>query len=114
LELHQPRTARRHRRQQHRAGQAIHLNATASYEIFKNVYVGANCYYLKQITDARANGLALPNSRQQIGAIGPGAVINRGEWYVYINGYHEIGAENMSAGNKLILRVEKVFGPPGT
>jgi len=96
------------------AGQAIHLNATASYEIFKHVYVGANGYYLKQLTDARANGLALPNSRQQIGAVGPGAVINHGKWYLYINGYHEIGAENMSAGNKLVLRVEKVFGPPGT
>jgi hypothetical protein len=95
------------------AGQAIHLNATASYEIIKHVYVGANGYYLKQITDARANGLALPNSREQIGAIGPGAVINHGKWHFYINGYHEIGAENMSEGNKLILRVEKVFGSPG-
>jgi hypothetical protein len=85
----------------------IHLNATAAYEILKHVYVGASGYYLKQITDARANGLALPNSLQQIGAIGPGAVINHGTWYFYINGYHEIGAENMSAGNKLILPVER-------
>jgi hypothetical protein len=96
------------------AGQAIHLNATASYEIFKNVYAGANGYYLKQITDGHANGIALPNSRQQIGAIGPGAVINHGEWHFYINGYHEIGAKNMTEGNKLVLRIEKVFGSPGT
>jgi hypothetical protein len=91
------------------AGQAVHFNATASYEIFKNVHVGANGYYLKQITDARANGLALPNSKQQIGAIGPGAVVNRGKWYFFVNGYHEVGAQNMSSGNKLVLRVEKVF-----
>jgi hypothetical protein len=58
------------------AGQAIHFNATASYEIVKGVYVGAKGYYLKQITGARANGIALPNSRQQIGAIGPGVVVN--------------------------------------
>ena len=96
------------------AGQAVHFNARASYEILKGLYVGANGYYLKQITDAHANGINLPNSRQQIGAIGPGAVINHGKWYLYINAYHEIGAENMSAGNKLVLRVEKVFGPPGT
>jgi hypothetical protein len=91
------------------AGQAIHFNATASYEIVKNVYVGANGYYLKQITDARANGIALPNSRQQIGGIGPGAVVNHGKWFFFVNGYHEVGAENMSEGNKLVLRIEKVF-----
>jgi hypothetical protein len=91
------------------AGQAIHFNATASYEIVKNVYVGANGYYLKQITDARANGIALPNSREQIGGIGPGAVVIRGKWFFFVNAYHEVGAENLSEGNKLVLRVEKVF-----
>jgi len=91
------------------AGQAIHFNGTASYEIVKHVYVGANGYYLKQITDARANGIDLPNSRQQIGGIGPGAVVNHGKWFFYANAYHEVGAKNMSEGNKLVLRVEKVF-----
>jgi hypothetical protein len=91
------------------AGQAVHFNATASYEIVKNVYVGANGYYLEQITDARANGIAVPNAREQIGGIGPGAVVNRGKWFFFVNAYHEVGAENMSEGNKLVLRVEKVF-----
>ena len=91
------------------AGQAIHFNATASYEILKGLYVGANGYYLKQITDAHANGLDLPNSRQQIGGIGPGAVYHRGKWFYWINAYHEVGAENMSSGNKLVVRVTKVF-----
>jgi len=91
------------------AGQAIHFNATASYEIVKNVYVGANGYHLKQITDGRANGIAVPNAREQIGGIGPGAVVNRGKWFYFINAYHEVGAMNMSEGNKLVLRVEKVF-----
>ena len=91
------------------AGQAVHFNATASWEIVKNVYVGANGYYLKQITDARTNGIAVPNAREQIGGIGPGAVVNRGKWYFFVNAYHEVGAENISEGNKLVLRVEKVF-----
>jgi hypothetical protein len=91
------------------AGQAVHFNATASYEILKGLYVGANGYYLKQITDAHANGINLPNSRQQIGGIGPGAVYNRGKWYYWVNAYHEVGAENMSSGNKLVLRITKVF-----
>jgi hypothetical protein len=89
------------------AGQAIHFNATASYEILKGLYVGANGYYLKQITDARANGIDLPDSRQQIG--GPGAVYHRGKWFYWVNAYHEVGAENMTEGNKLVLRVTKVF-----
>ena len=79
--------------------QAVHFNATASYEIVKNIYIGANGYYLKQITDAR----------EQIGGIGPGAVVNRGKWYFFVNAYYEVGAENISEGNKLVLRVEKVF-----
>jgi hypothetical protein len=91
------------------AGQAIHFNATASYEIVKNVYVGANGYYLKQITDARTNGIAVPSAREQIGGIGPGAVVNRGKWFFFVNTYHEVGAENLPEGNKLVLRVEKVF-----
>ncbi|HTU50689.1 MAG TPA: transporter [Acidobacteriaceae bacterium] len=91
------------------AGQAIHFNATASYEIIKNVYVGANGYYLKQITDARINDTPVPNACEQIGGIGPGAVVNRGQWFFYVNAYHEVGAENLPEGNKLVLRVEKVF-----
>jgi len=91
------------------AGQAVHFNATAAYEIVKNVYVGVNGYYLKQITDARVNDIAVPNAREQIGGIGPGAVVNRGKWFFFVNAYHEVGAENMSEGNKLVLRVEKVF-----
>ncbi len=31
----------------------------------KNVYLGANGYYLDQITDARTNGAALPNSQSK-------------------------------------------------
>jgi hypothetical protein len=91
------------------AGQAIHFNATASYEIMKGLYVGANGYYLKQITDAHVNGIDVPNSRQQIGGIGPGAVYNRGKWFYWVDSYHELGAKNMSEGNKLVLRVSKVF-----
>lgn len=91
------------------AGQAIHFNATAAYDVGKHVYLGANGYYLTQLTDARINGAAVPNSKEQIGAIGPGLVVNRGKWFYFVNGYHEFGAKNTTAGNKLVLRVERVF-----
>jgi hypothetical protein len=91
------------------AGQAIHFNATTAYNVHGGLWVGANAYYLKQITDGRTDGLAVRNSPEQVGAIGPGMVWNLGKWYFYANGYHELGAENRSTGNKLVLRVEKVF-----
>ena len=91
------------------AGQAVHFNGTLSFEMIKNLYIGANGYYLKQLTDARGNGANLPGSREQIGAIGPGMVLNSGKWFFYINGYREVGAESTTAGNKLVLRVQKVF-----
>ena len=55
------------------------------------------------------NGLPLPNSKEQIGGIGPGLVVNKNKWFYFINGYHEIGAKNITEGNKLVLRVERVF-----
>ena len=91
------------------AGQAVHFNGTLSFEIFRNVYIGANGYYLKQLTDARSNGVSLPYSKEQIGAIGPGMVLKSGKWLFFINGYREVGAESTTAGNKLVLRVQRVF-----
>jgi hypothetical protein len=72
----------------------------------KNIYIGANGYYLKQITDARVNGLRLPNSKEQIVAIGPGLVVHKNNGSTSST---DIGADNMTEGNKLVLRVERVF-----
>ncbi len=35
------------------AGQAIHFNATAAYNIYKGLWIGPNAYYFKQITDGK-------------------------------------------------------------
>jgi len=91
------------------AGQAIHLNATAAYNVYKGLWIGANGYYLKQITDGRINGVPLSNSPEQVGAIGPGMVWGVGNWCYYANYYQELGAENRPTGPKLVLRIEKVF-----
>jgi len=91
------------------AGQAIHFNATAAYNLGKHAWVGANAYYLRQITDGRINGSPLPNSPEQVAAIGPGMVWNSGKWFFYVNTYHEFAVQNRPQGNKLVLRVEKVF-----
>ena len=91
------------------AGQAIHFNATAAYNVYKGLWIGANGYYLKQITHGRINGVPLRNSPEQVGAIGPGMVWNTGHWYFYANFYQEVGAENRATGQKVVLRIEKVF-----
>ena len=91
------------------AGQAVHFNATAAYNVYKGLWVGANGYYLKQFTDGRTNGVPLQNSPEQVGAIGPGMVCNTGKWYFYANFYQEVGAENRATGQKVVLRVMKVF-----
>jgi hypothetical protein len=41
--------------------------------------------------------------------IGPGSVWNSGKWFFYANSYHELGVKNRPEGDKLVLRVEKVF-----
>jgi hypothetical protein len=91
------------------AGQAIHFNATTAYNFGKHLWLGPNAYYLRQITDGRINGVPLRNSPEQVAAIGPGMVWNSGKWFFYANGYHEFGVKNRPEGNKLVLRVEKVF-----
>ena len=91
------------------AGQAIHFNATAAYNLHKGLWIGPNGYYLKQITDGEIDAVALRNSPERVGAIGPGMVWNSGSWFFYANGYQEFGAQNRATGHKLVLRVEKIF-----
>jgi hypothetical protein len=91
------------------AGQAIHFNATAGYRAYKGLWIGANGYFLSQITDGRVNGVSIPNSPERVAAIGPGMVWNRHKWFFYANQYEEFGARNRATGQKLVLRVEKVF-----
>lgn len=92
------------------AGQAIHFNATAAYSLPHGVWVGANGYLLSQITDPQINGSAVPASPERVGSIGPGVVWDRGQYFLYANGYHELRALNRPEGNKLVLRVQWVPG----
>lgn len=92
------------------AGQAIHFNATSAYALPHGFWVGANSYYLKQVTAPRINGLALNDSPEQVGAIGPGVLWDREKYLLYANFYHELGAENRPEGNKLVLRLQWIPG----
>jgi hypothetical protein len=90
------------------AGQAVHLNGTFALEALKGLYVGANGYYLRQVSSSRIDTRVFPG-RQQIGGIGPGMVMQRGKWFYFANLYHEVCARDMSEGDKIVLRVMRVF-----
>jgi anthranilate 1,2-dioxygenase (deaminating, decarboxylating) large subunit len=88
------------------AGQAIHFNYALEYELVpKQLRAGVNGYYLKQISDTKADGQKLPGRREQVFGIGPGAV-----WHIsqnnhlFFNTYFETLAENRTEGVRFILR----------
>jgi len=91
------------------AGQAIHFNATAAYNIHGGLWFGPNAYFLEQISDGKINGANVPNSPERVIALGPGLVWNRKRWLFFANQYNEFGARNRATGQKYVLRVEKIF-----
>lgn len=95
-----------------RAGQAVHFNASVGYRLPRGFWVGANGYFLDQVSSPEVNGIRLVNSPERVGAIGPGVLWDRGRYAFYANGYHEAGAENRPEGNNLVLRMQWIFGKP--
>ncbi len=92
------------------AGQAVHFNATVAYSLPHGVWIGGNGYLFKQTTSPQIDGSAISTSPEQVGSIGPGIVWDRGQYLLYANGYHELGALNRPEGNKLVLRVQWIPG----
>lgn len=88
------------------AGQAIHFNYASEYEVIpKMLRVGVNSYYLKQITDTQADGRDIPGRKEQVFAVGPGAVFHFSkDDHIFVNAYFEMAGENRTEGNRLNLR----------
>jgi anthranilate 1,2-dioxygenase (deaminating, decarboxylating) large subunit len=82
------------------AGQAIHLNFSSAFELLlKQLHVGVNGYYLKQITDSETDGEKRKGQREQVLGIGPGAVWHFSpDNHVFFNTYFETQAENRPEG----------------
>jgi hypothetical protein len=96
------------------AGQAFHANYTASYEVFKDVRVGFNGYWLQQLTDHRVDGTSIADSRERTVGLGPGIQLNgRGLWF-RVNSYMETGVHNRPSGIKVTFRISKALASRGS
>jgi len=82
-------------------GQAVHFNGAASFAIVPWLRAGVAGYFLRQITDSRVDGVAVPGSLEQVAAIGPGLLASSGPIQFVLNGYAEFAAENRSEGERL-------------
>ncbi len=87
------------------AGQAVHGNFALAYEVIpKQLRLGINGYYFKQISDSEQNGQSV-NGREKVFAIGPGFVwhVNQNN-HLFFNSYFESGAEHRTEGERFTLR----------
>jgi hypothetical protein len=92
------------------AGQVLHANLSLEYAVTEHLRLGVNGYALKQITDTRADGHALSGRREQVLAIGPGALVALdADTALFINGYVEGFAENRTEGFRLNIRWARRF-----
>jgi len=92
------------------AGEAIHCNIAASYEVIpRMVRIGVNSYYLKQITDSKVNGHSV-SGKEEVFAIGPGALFSFSQdTHLFLNTYFESEAENRPEGERFVVRLVHHF-----
>jgi hypothetical protein len=91
------------------AGDAAWVNFATSYSVTPDVSIGINGYYFRQLSDSRANGTRLADSREQVLGIGPGMM-----WRIsatkalWINAYTESMVRNRAA-SPLSAQARMVF-----
>ena len=82
-------------------GQAVHFNGAASFAVVPSFRVGVAGYFLRQITDSRANGRAVAGSREQVAALGPGFLVIVRALQLGMNAYGEFAVENRPQGTRV-------------
>jgi hypothetical protein len=90
-------------------GQAFHVNYSTSYELWKNVRLGFNGYWLQQLTDHQINGSDVPNSRERTVGLGPGIQFGSGPVWFHLNSYIETDVRNRPSGIMVTFRISKVI-----
>ncbi len=92
------------------AGQAVHANFAASYEVIeKKLRLGINGYALKQISSSEVDGQDV-SGKEQVFAIGPGALFSFSkDTHLFFNAYFETGAQYRPEGERITLRLVHHF-----
>lgn len=87
------------------AGQAIFLDYSMEYEIFKNFWLAVNGYFLQQYTDSKIDDVKAPGRRERVFAIGPGALYNpTNNLYFFGYLYFESKVKNRDQGINFFIR----------
>ncbi|HLJ86667.1 MAG TPA: transporter [Candidatus Angelobacter sp.] len=90
-------------------GQATHLNYATSYELWKNIRLGFNGYWLQQVTDHKINDAGIPHSKERTIGLGPGIQISNRDTWFRLNGYIETDVRNRPSGIKVTFRISKAI-----
>ena len=90
-------------------GQAFHMNYGTSYELWKNVRLGFNGYWLQQLTEHQINGVDVPNSRERTVGLGPGIQLGGGTTWFRLNSYVETDVHNRPSGIAVTFRISKAI-----
>ena len=88
------------------AGQAVHANFATEYEVVpQHLRAGINGYAFRQITDSKTNGECNGGGKEQVFAIGPGALWSFSpDNHLFANVYFETEAENRPEGERVNVR----------
>lgn len=95
-----------------RPGQAIHFNYGIDYAFTPRFYFGIAGYYLRQVTPSTFKGTPIPDSKERVFAIGPGALwvfARRFSFEAFANLYFEMDVRNRTQGIRALFRVLKHF-----
>lgn len=76
------------------SGQFITTNYNLGYKVNDTLTLGVNGYYLKQLTEDKVNGETIENSKEQVFAIGPAAMLDYGKNKYSLTAHKESQVEN--------------------
>jgi hypothetical protein len=87
------------------AGDAMSINYSLAYEAFPKFYVAAVGYALQQLHNNHRLGVSVPDSKERVFGIGPGAAYFCTQDLVFLSYlYLEAGARNRPQGTSWIFR----------
>ncbi len=93
-----------------KAGQAVHANVSASYQVMEPLRLGINGYYLKQIEKTKVDGVSEAGSEEQVLGIGPGALYSFSkDTHLFLNMYIETATESRPEGERYSIRLVHHF-----